>query len=168
MRLRSRILERSLGLIAACALSGICPVASADHNSTSRVTNQDRAEIVRLTLAEVLAPSSNFLSEKQSKGVVILSSKNIKPSWVTKVEGHDVVCLTPDEIQKKANREGDFEYLYFAQFKVRGEKVLIEVVNTWAKSKGSGKGYLSGGGRTLEYSRVQAKWVSRFITGYVS
>jgi hypothetical protein len=168
MRLKSRIIIRSLALITLFVAGSIPHKGSASQNPKSRVTEQDKAEIVRLTLADVLTPSSKLLSEKQSKGEVILSTKNIKLSWVPKVEGFDLVPLTPDEIRRKANREGDFEYLFFARIKVKGEKVIVELVNTWAKSRDSGMAYLSGGGLTLEYSKNGGKWVSRFITGYVS
>lgn len=166
--MRPKIRTFTVSLVLTILFVSIPAAESASLSQKSKVTEQDKAEIVKLTLAGVLTPSSKFLSKKQSEGLVILATKNIKPDWVPRVGGFELVLLTASEIQRKANREGDFEYLSFAKFKVKGQKVLVELVNTWTKSKDSGMGYLSGGGLTLEYTRNKGKWEGRFISGYVS
>jgi hypothetical protein len=136
----------------------------------SKVSDSDKAEIIRLTLEEALVkkkiPDYNLLIE--GKESIVLSTKNIKPSWVSDLPGYKLALMSPSEIQKKADSGGDFLHLSFVEFKVKGSCVAVTLANSWAVGKNSGKGYLSGGGFTYEYRKQSGKWVGKGISGWIS
>ena len=125
------------------------------------LTNADVADILRLTLERALVareiPDYGLLVEgKQS---VVLSTENIEVDLVPETPGVDLVLLSQEEIQDKANSEGDFLHLnFFTPFKVADSKVEVNLANSWAVSEDSNTGYLSGGFFTLEYEKVDGQW----------
>src|SRR5262245_15354795 len=99
-------------------------VSDNKQRKRSRITNQDKAEIVRLMLEGGVV--SNLIPDPGLRGVknqVILLTQNIKPEWVPKVPGVRFMLLTPNQVQKKADREGDFMYLFFSMLQVKEGKV---------------------------------------------
>lgn len=140
-------------------------------NGSSAVTDEDKAQITKLILATALLekvkiPDYELLTE--GKNSVILSTKNIRPNWLPPLPGIKLVIMKPQDIQRKANREGDFLYLSFTKFVIKGSCVAVSLDNTWAVGKNSGMGYLSGGGFTYEYHKVSGIWVGKFVSGYIS
>lgn len=142
-----------------------------------RVTDEDKTEIIKQMLEPQLVGEkvdetdkivSDFELMMRAKGGIVLSTENVKARLVPAIAGVRLQLLSPREIQRKANREGDFMYLAFPQFEVKGSKVVVTLVRTWAKSKDSAMGYLSGGSETYEFSKESGKWVSKFIKGYIS
>lgn len=119
-----------------------------------RITDEDIPEIVRLTLERALVdgkiPAYEMIKDNES---IVLSTENIDLSLIPKLPGVNFTLLSRDEIQEKADREGDFLYLRFHQLKIEDFKVLISLDNTWAVSKDSKVLYLCGGGFTIEYTK---------------
>lgn len=136
------------------------------ESEVSDISDSDKAEIVKLTLEDALVkkkiPDYNMLIEQ--RGNIVLSTENIKPDWIPNLSGYKLTLLSPAEIQRK----GDFLYLSFDEFKVKGSCVAVTLTNSWAVGKKSGMGYLSGGGFTYEYRKQSGKWIGKWIQGWIS
>jgi hypothetical protein len=132
------------------------------------ISDEDKAEIIRSTLAKVISPESGLLMSEQRVDGVILSSKNIKPEWIKSPLGVKIKLMSQRQIQQKADRQGDFLYMSFPEVRVRGTCVAVTVANSWAVGKRSRTAYLSGGGYTYEYRKESGKWVGKIIGGWVS
>lgn len=140
------------------------------------ITDEDKAEIIsqmlrREIVGKQVNEKDNLVSDfelmMKAKDGIVLSDKHLKASLVPKIPEIRILTLSPREIQQKADREGDFMYLVFTQFDVKGVKVLVTLTKTWAKRKSSTMIYLSGGAETYEYQRENGKWVGKFLQGYV-
>ena len=92
---------------------------------------------------------------------VVLSTENINASLVPDIPNRNLVLLRPEEIQKKADDQGDFMFLTFNRIEVRGSVVQVVLANTLAKGKDSEKteGYMSGGFFNVEYQQISGEWV---------
>jgi len=132
------------------------------------VGDEDRAEVVRLTLAQVFSSKSGLLEQEQRDKGVILSTSNIKPEWVKDVQGIRIRLMDQKQIQRKADREGDFLYISFPEVRVIGTCIAMTVTNGPAVGKHSRMISLSGGGYTYEYRKESGKWIGKFVIGWVS
>jgi len=132
------------------------------------VSDEDKAEVIRLTLAQAISSKLGLLEREQSDKGVILSTRNIKPEWVKDVPGIRISLLGQKQIQAKADREGDFLYMSFPEITTRGACVAVTVTNTWAVARHSKLVHLSGGGYTYEYRKESGKWIGKFVIGWVS
>jgi hypothetical protein len=119
-----------------------------------RINDEDVPKIVRLTLERAVVkgeiPAYEVIKNNES---IVLSTENIDLALMPKVDGVNFTLLSQDQIQDKANREGDFLYLRFGEVKREDTKVTVSLDNTWAASENSTMGYLSGGGFTIEYTK---------------
>lgn len=131
------------------------------------ITDEDKAEIARLAFADVVGSGSRLLMSEQRKKLNV-STENIKREWLDGVTDIKLKFLTQSQIQQRADRKGDFLYVSFPYFKVRGMCVAVEVSNTWAVGKNSGVGYLSGGGYRYEFRKESGKWIKKSIGGWIS
>ena len=132
----------------------------ADEQPDNQATSEGRAEIIKLVLEWALVdkniPDYALLPDSSSK---VLSLENIDADMVTQIPGVNLILLTPDEVQKKADEEGDFLFLSFQELKVGESKATVSINNTWARAKDSEMVYLSGGGCALEYQKEGGEWV---------
>jgi len=137
---------------------------------SSDLTDSDKEEIVRLVLVDALVekkiPDYQMLVE--SKKSVVVSTLNIKQARIPTLPDYTLKLMSPAEIQSRADGQGDFLYLSFDEFKVKGSCVAVTLVNSWAVGKKSGMGYLSGGGFRYEYRKQSGKWVGKWISGWIS
>ena len=124
----------------------------------------DTAQIVELALKWALVeqsiPDFGLLDDQQN---IILSLENIDAEMVPQLPGINFILLSPDEIQRKADADGDFLHLSFQQFLfvpgVSDSKAEVSINNSWAVGKDSRVGYLSGGGCTLEFHKKDGAWM---------
>ena len=127
------------------------------------LTDQDRSELIRQTLKRALIGNEMIAAEVVVKDneSVVLSTENINASLVPNIPNRNLILLRPEEIQKKADDQGDFMFLSFNRIEVRGSVVQVELANTLAKGKDSEKtkGYMSGGFFTVEYEQISGEWV---------
>ena len=131
-------------------------------------TNKDKSEIVRQMLKTFLEKHSNLFMDEQKDNKIILSTENIKKEWLTTKEKQELNLMEQSEIQRLADNTGDFLYLKFSELKVKGKCVSVSLDNIWAIGKNSGKGYLSGGGVTYEFRKIDNRWVKKYVTGWIS
>jgi len=130
----------------------------------------DRAQLIRLTLERALLakeiPDYELLANQEE---IILSLKNIDPSLVPELPGVNLITMTPEEIQAKANDEGDFLYLEFQEIVASSpDRVSISLNNGWAVAENSKTGYLSGGGFVIEYVKEGDIWSGEVIGIWIS
>ena len=137
-----------------------------DNVPEGAVSDEDKAEVVRAILIQG-TEGQLLLDQEQRKTGVILSTKNIKPEWLRGFQGVRIQFLTPAEIQRKADKEGDFPFLLIPEIKVRSQCIAITLSNTWAQGKNSNALYMSGAGLIYEYRKESGKWVGKYVTGWV-
>lgn len=159
----------------ACGGGNDVPPASLNNEPSSlSLTDQDRSELIRQTLERALIGNEMtgagvLVKDNES---VVLSTENINASLVPNIPNRNLIPLRPEEIQKKADAQGDFMFLSFdrigpKEIWVDGgwgvDRSVVEVVlaNTLAKGKDSEKteGYMSGGYFTVEYQQISGEWV---------
>jgi hypothetical protein len=96
----------------------------AGSQSSTILTNQDRAEIVKSVLERAIAdPITNFTVSWTE----IVSSENMTESMLPKIAGYEFELLEPGKINELANRSGSMRYLVFSSMKGRNGKVNVEV-----------------------------------------
>lgn len=140
-----------------------------DQDAT--LSDEDRSELIGLTLERALVdqeiPDYALLADQEQ---LVLSTENIDPALVPEVPGVTLALLTPEEIQQRADAEGDFLYLSFQQLEAdSAEKAVVSLANTWAIAANSDMAYLSGGGFTIEYTRDDAgAWTGEVTEAWIS
>ena len=127
------------------------------------LTDQDTSELMRQTLERALIDNDMIaagVSVKDNESIV-LSTENINVSLVPDIPNRNLVILGPEEIQKKADDQGDFMFLSFNRIEVRGPIVQAVLANTLAQGKDSKKteGFHAGGFLTVEYKQISGEWV---------
>ncbi|MCP4415911.1 MAG: hypothetical protein GY805_04765 [Chloroflexi bacterium] len=132
---------------------------------------EDVAELLRLTLDRALIaqeiPDYQLLTA--DRDTIILSTENINTALVPEIAGVNLLLFSPEEIQDKANAEGDFLYLRFVEITaVSPTKALVSLDNIWITSANSDTGYLSGGGFTIEYTKTAAGWHGEVTEMWIS
>ena len=138
-----------------------------DNVPEGKVSDADKAEVFRSMLTRIAAPESGLLEQKQRETGVILSTKNIKPAWLQGFQGLSIQLWAPNQIQRKADNEGDFMFLSVPEMKVRRQCIAVTMGITWAQGKNSKAVYMSGGGLVYEYRLESGKWVGKLVTGWV-
>lgn len=141
-----------------------------DEPAGDLLSGDDQAELIRLTLERALVdkevPDYQLLAEQ---GTFILSTENVDPELVPNLEGVDVTLMTPDEIQARANEEGDFLFLRFDEITAESaDKATVSFSNAWAVAEDSETGYLSGGGFSIEYVREDGGWHGEITAAWIS
>jgi hypothetical protein len=93
-----------------------------------------------------------------------------KDRFPKKIGKLKIIALSEDELQAKADKEGDFLYLYFSDIKIEGDRAEIGLSSGWKSSKNtSGIIHMSGGGNMLEYVKENGVWkFSKVISSWSS
>ena len=155
--------------------AGVSPQAPLNNAPSSlSLTDQDRSELIRQTLERALIGNEMIAAGVLVKDneSVVLSTENINASLVPKIPNRNLVLLRPEEIQKRADDQGDFMFLSFYRigpkeiwldggWGVDRSVVKVVLASTLAKGKDSEKteGYMGGGYFTVEYQQISGEWV---------
>ena len=147
--------------LAFCLLILVLNGCGGNTNNGLPITREDRSEIVRLSLERALVdqeiPDYGLIHDAEN---IILSTANIDASLVPTLPGINLVLMTREEIQYKADGEGDFLYIEFTEFNVESDtKVTVSLNNTWAVAARADTAYLSGGGFVIEFTRSSDGWI---------
>ncbi len=139
--------------------------------SEENFTKDDKTEIVQLTLERALVdqeiPDYGLLTAGGNE--LILSSENIEDIDVGAVRGYDLVVLSREEIQVRADAGGDFLYLFFNPFEEESvDRVNVSFGSQWAVAQDSTSGYLSGGGLQMVYDRQPEGWMGEVVGAWIS
>ncbi len=132
--------------------------------------DEDLTELLRLTLERALVnqeiPDYALLADQDE---IVLSTENIDPALLPELEGVELVTMTPEEIQAKADAEGDFAYLRFQGFgAVSSDEANVSLGSSWAIAADSDMIYLSGGGFTINYTRTSDGWSGEVTEAWIS
>jgi len=135
-----------------------------------KLSDANKAEIVNQILVESLVkkklPDYGLLANQ--KNAFVISTKNIEAEWIKPLENVNLKLMTEEEIQQKADTEGDFLYVSLSEIKVKGECVAVTITNSWAVGKKSSKFYLSGGGTNYIFRKTLGKFTGRTVGGWIS
>jgi len=149
-------LKRKKGIIVA----GLILVVAVFATLLPTIVNHSEKDLIRKTMEIALIkqemPDYEMIMDKEG---IILSTENIDPKIIPTLPGVNLIMLSPDEIQEKANKEGDFLYLRFKKVEIGIFKSSVSLDNVWIRSKDSDKVYLSGGGFTLSFYNVLGRWI---------
>ena len=134
-------------------------------------TEEDKTEIVQLTLERALVdqeiPDYGLLTAEGNE--LILSSENIEDVEIGAVPGFELVVLSREEIQAKADADGDFLYLFFNPFEEETQdRINVGFGSQWAVAQDSTSGYLSGGGLQMVYERQPEGWLGEVVAAWIS
>lgn len=139
-----------------------CSPASVEMKNDNQTTT-DRQELIqkamRFALIEEKIPDYNLIRDKKN---IVLSTENLFAHEMPEIEGITFLFLTENQIQQKADHEGDFLHLVLQDMKIEGNEAVLSLENRWAVSKQSkemGVGYLSGGGFELGFHKKKGKWI---------
>lgn len=127
----------------------------------------DRQTIAQMSLEwAVLDKNIADYNMIKDKGHLVLSTRNINKSYNFLLENVTISILTPEEIKQKSEAEGDYLYLEFEMLDIQGSKATVKLNNIWAQNEASKKtiAYLSGGGATIPFIKVEGIWVRQAVT----
>ncbi len=148
------------------------PLPGTDNGPISELDlpDEDVADLLRLTLERALVdqeiPDYALLADQPE---IVLSTENIDPALLPELAGVALVTMSPDEIQAKADAEGDFPYLRFQGFTaVSQDEVNVSLGSSWAIATDSDMLYLSGGGFTINYTRTTNGWSGEVTEAWIS
>lgn len=132
------------------------------------LTNEDKAELVRLTLERALIakaiPDYNVIEKQES---FLLSTENITAEVVPKIKGITLVLLEPAKIKERANSKGDYVYYFrFREFRRENGRVLVLLDNIPMYAD-KPKRAAFGGGFTIEYRKQDGKWVGKQVLNWI-
>ena len=136
-----------------------------------RLTEEDKADIYRLALELAIIkkqiPYYEWLKYEvtQSQDTLrIMSGENIEP-WLIPSGTMRLLVLDPARIQKLADTEGDFLYIYFDHpLDLKDSIVTVRISSAWAKNKDSDITYNTEGGLLIEFHKESDKWVIKKAT----
>ena len=160
-------------LAAAAVIPFVFTVASVGQEAQNgHPSDEDKAEIVKLTLERALLkkeiPDYNYIKDLND---IPLSTENIKGELLPELDGIKLVLLKPEEIQERAEQDGNYVYfLEFEEFRVKGPKVIVAINHYPKYAKKPHPKYADrprvmafGGGLIIEYQRQDGKWVGEVV-----
>jgi hypothetical protein len=136
-----------------------------DESNLSETGKSAVDAALRYALIQQEIPDYRILAEKTP---IVLSSMCLG-DYQPNIPEVELQILTIYEIQQKANRDGDFLYLNFKYIRVHSSgHVSVSLDNNWIRAKDSTKGYLSGGGFTLDMYKNEDAWEIYRSAGWIS
>lgn len=148
------------------------PLPGTDDGPASELNlpDEDVADLLRLTLERALVdqeiPDYALLADQDE---IVLSTENIDPALLPELDGVDLATMSPEEIQAKADADGDFPYLRFQGYTaVSPDEVNVSLGSSWAIAADSDMLYLSGGGFTVNYTRTADGWTGEVTEMWIS
>jgi hypothetical protein len=103
-------------------------------------------------------PDYSLIKDKKN---IIISSEIIDSNRLPALPNIKLIVLSPTEIKRKANKDGDFLYLKFRKIDINNWSARLAIDNTWALSDNSKVDYLSGGGMTIKFYNLFGKWFQK-------
>ena len=97
--------------------------------------------------------------------------KHFKTGEIPNKIGNVSFCLKSKiDLQKISNKtREDFLHLSFSFIKIEGNIATVKINNSWIVSKHRKKGYLSGGGYTCTFKKINGKWeFDELISSWIS
>lgn len=157
MHERSR--QKLLLLFAVFFGLALAAIHAAQEEAQAEISDEDRAEVIRLTLDYALVkksiPDYNFIKDPKN---VPLSTRDISADLLPKLDGINLILLTPDEIEQRAEKDGSYFYfLEFGEIKAEGETISV-TINHNPKYAKKPKVKAFGGSVEIKYRKQDGKW----------
>lgn len=131
----------------------------------------DRDEMARLALDLALVarqiPDHALLKDPKH---VVVSTENL-PAPPPRLDGVELLPMSADAVQAKADREGDFVYIVLGAPEAHPKGIRLSIHNRWAigaASKKAGKIFLSGGGMSLLFHKEGGAWKVDVVAKFIS
>lgn len=151
-------------------VSGCAQTQETAKTATTPVSKKDKQALAQAAFKWAIIDKNipDFQLIKDPANLIV-STQGISDDFQFTFKGFNVTILTPEEIQKKADKDGDFLYIKFASsaggedaFQVTENEAAVSVNIRWAQSsesKKKGSLYLSGGGAELHFKKKGKTWV---------
>lgn len=162
-------MRKTCGIVLAVLLIIACqgqqpPDPQAAPAETREIQILDLA--VERALIEKKIPDHGLLADPRK---VILSDRNLPAEWKPRLAGVEIVVLSKAEIETRANRDGDFLFIYVSELSFPdSDTASIRVYSMWAKAKDSNVVYLSGGGFVVLYEKDGDTWKEASSASWIS
>ena len=94
-------------------------------------------ETLKMALIEEMIPDYNMLTHNTNS--IILSTELIEDVDVpSRVGSHKIILMSPQEIEAKADAEGDFQYLVFTRYDLNPKNIMITINTVGVFDAGGG------------------------------
>ena len=105
-----------------------------------------------------------------NKDRIYISTRNVDVTLVPEIPGKTLFFMSPDKVQEKADREGDFPCYSFSHYiQIAGEKITLSMQLMMVVGKNSHWVYLWGGGYTADFIRREdGNWDIRIYNQWIS
>jgi hypothetical protein len=132
-------------------------------------TEAEKAQIVNQLLEDSLIKkqSPDFSYFLTHKDFIILSTKNIKPEWVNLPENIKIKLMSEAEIRQKVKESGDFLFLAFSEFEVRGDCLMVTFDYDWSNPSDINNSQTYPQGALFIYRKESGKLVWRMISSWI-
>ncbi len=109
-----------------------------DHEMEKRRLESDIVyETLKISLVDEQIPDHNMLTRDNRD--IVLSTWLIEDVDVpSRIGGYRITLMSPDEIEAKAEAEGDFQYLQFTRFDINPNNILVGINTVGVFDAGGG------------------------------
>jgi hypothetical protein len=162
-------MRKILGITLAALLIVACrgqqlPDAQAASTDSREVTILNLA--MERALIEKKIPDYGLLADPRK---IILSDRNLPADWVPQLADIEIRILSEAEIEARANRDGDFLFIYISELSFPdSDTASVRVHSMWARAKDSKIVYLSGGGFVVIYQKDGETWKESSSASWIS
>lgn len=139
---------------------------SVTHDTNLVLSEDDKAELYRMTLEAVLKDKwvTKYLSIEDAQNIV-LSTQEIGPRLVPKIDGVNILVMTPEEIGKKRMLDGNFGYFYFYPMSIEGARVQVAIMYRKDKQVGQNAYTPCCGTVDVVFHKENGEWVEKTSRG---
>lgn len=162
-------MRKILGITLAALLIVAC---QGQQLSDAQAVSTDSREATILNLAmeraliEKKIPDYGLLADPRK---IILSDRNLPADWVPRLADIEIRIMTEAEIGTRANRDGDFLFIYVSELSFPdSDTASVRVHSMWARAKDSKIVYLSGGGFVVIYQKDGETWKESSSASWIS
>ena len=154
--------------VSICVAQQKQPKSEEQKPAANWFTQEDKAELIKLSLERAIVekkiPDYNII-EKQE--YFLLSTENITTDLVPDIKGVNLILLTPEQIQERAENRGDYVYYFwFTKFEVEDVKVRVSLDNIPMYAKKPAR-LAFGGGFIIEFQKMEGKWVGKEVSNWI-
>jgi hypothetical protein len=151
----------------------VCIVGVNCNNKSLNLSksNQDIVEVIKMAInnAIVNRDIDEYDQLIQDNKNIIIRDTLISQRMLPKINGMKYKIMSITQMRQKANKDGEFVYLYFNEIeKDTGNTVVIGIGTSWITPQGSKRVHLSGGYRKYKYKKINGEWKSELIERLIS
>ena len=122
------------------------------------VSAADEGTLAGMALQWALAGGIPDVKLLKDPSTLMVADFNLRRGIQLTVPGHNIALASLPHIQAHADLKGDMLYFRFDRFTGDASHATVAIALVWAVSANSTAHYLSGGGATLEFEKVNGAW----------